>query len=180
MRSIDPALGDELDEVARLVGEAADRSRTTACSASSFVAAHHGLADALQLRFGTLGAAAGQPCQLLLQQGADAGLGRDEQCALLAVAEEAVGQACREGANDVRVMLRRSRLGTVELSVAGEGPVTDAREVAESYRSLARIRQLALAVGARVSVRRLTAGGLFVRCSTRWQDEGTGRWASGR
>lgn len=180
VRALDPALAAEVDQVAQLVGEAADRSRAAACSASSFVATHHGLTDALQMRFGPLAAGAGQRCHLVLQASACDGLSREEHCALLAVAEEAVGQASREGSTDVRVMLRRSRLGTVELSIAGEGAVTDVREVADSYRSLARIRQLALAVDARVSVRRLSEGGLFVRCTSRWRDEGTGRWASGR
>jgi hypothetical protein len=75
----------------------------------------------------------------------------------------------------VRLALRRSRLGTVDLSIAGDGRPQVEAAVAESYRSLALARRLALQVDARVAVRRLGDGSLFVRCGTRWQDaDGSG------
>lgn len=165
---VDPGLADRLDEIAVLMDQAVQIGVRAACSASAFVATRHGLAAALQLRFRDLQAPGAPACELVVQDGADAGLLPDEHQVLLQVAEQAVGQAWREGSTQLRVMLRRSRLGPAELSVAGEGGPLVAAEVTNSYRPLAIMRQLAANIGGRLTVRRLDGGGLFVRCITRW------------
>lgn len=165
---VDPGLADRLDEIAVLMEQAVKIGVRAACSASAFVATQHGLAAALQLRFRRLHAPGAPACELVIQDGADTGLLPDEHQVLLQVAEQAVGQAWREGSTQLRVMLRRSRLGPAELSVAGEGGPLLAAEVANSYRPLAIMRQLAANIGGRLNVRRLDDGGLFVRCITRW------------
>jgi hypothetical protein len=138
------------------------------CSASAFVATRDGLAAALQLRFDRV-LSPGQPGRaLVIQDGADTGLAPEEHQALLQVAEQAAAQVVREGSATLRVMLRRSRLGPAELSIAGEGGAPVAVEVANSFRALAAMRRTATDVGARLNVRRLDDGGLFVRCITRW------------
>jgi hypothetical protein len=165
---VDPVLADRLDEISALMEQAVQIGVQAACGASAFVATRHGLAAALQLRFGHLNAPGAPACELVMQDGADAGLLPDEHLVLLQVAEQAVAQAWREGSTQLRVMLRRSRLGPAELSVAGEGGPLVAAEVATSYRPLAVMRQLAANIGGRLNVRRLDDGGLFVRCVTRW------------
>jgi signal transduction histidine kinase len=165
---VDPGLADRLDEIAALMDEAVQICVRATCSASAFVATRHGLAAALQLRFRNLGASSGPACEILIQDGADAGLLPDEHQVLLQIAEQAVGQARREGSTQLRVTLRRSRLGPAELSVAGEGGIPVAAEVANSGRPLAIMRHLAASIGGRLTVRRLDGGGLFVRCITRW------------
>ena len=165
---VDPGLAERLDEIAALMEQAVKIGSEAACSASGFVASRHGLAAALRLRFGELAASGAAAFELVIQDDADTGLLPDEHLVLLQIAELAVAQASREGATTLRVVLRRSRLGPAELSVAGEGGPLVAAEVASSYRLLAVIRQLANQVGARLNLRRLDAGGLFVRCSTRW------------
>jgi hypothetical protein len=165
---VDPGLAGRLDEIAVLMEQAVQIGVQGVCSASAFVATRHGLAAALQLRFRHLNAAGAPACELVIQDGADAGLLPDEHQVLLQVAEQAIAQAWREGSTQLRVMLRRSRLGPAELSVAGEGGPLVASEVANSYRPLAIMRQLAANIGGRLNVRRLDGGGLFVRCITRW------------
>jgi hypothetical protein len=165
---VDPGLADRIDEIALLMEQAEQIGVQAACSASAFVATRHGLAAALQLRFRHLGAPGAPACELIIQDGADAGLLPDECPVLLQIAEQAVGQALREGSIQPRVILRRSRLGPAELSVAGECGALLPAEVANSYRPLAIMRQRAANIGARLTVRRLDGGGLFVRCITRW------------
>lgn len=165
---VDPGPAHCLGEIAALMEQAVQIGVDAACSASGFVARRHGLAAALRLRFGNLACAGVATCELVVQDEADKGLLPDEHQAMLLVAEQAVGQALREGATTVRVILRRSRFGPAEISVAGEGGVPVPAEVAASYRTLAVMRQLASRVGARLNVRRLDEGGLFIRCSTRW------------
>ena len=166
--TFDPELADSLDEIAVLMGQAVEIGVRAACSASAFIATRHGLAAALRLRFGVLAPADAPPCELVIQDGASGGLLPDEHQVLLQVAEQAAAQAWREGATQLRVMLRRSRLGPAELSVAGEGGTLVPAEVANSYRPLAVMRQLTANIGGRLNVRRLEDGGLFVRCITRW------------
>ena len=166
--AVDPELAERLDEIAVLMGRAMEIGVQAACSASVFVATRHGLAAALQLRFRNLAPPDAPASELVIQVDADAGLLPDEHQVLLQIAEQAAGQAWREGSTRLRVMLRRSRLGPAELSVAGEGGTLVVAEVANSYRPLAVMRQLAANIGGRLTVRRLDGGGLFVRCITRW------------
>ena len=166
--------------MACFAAHAVDGTAPTACSASDFVASSRGLVAALQFRFHILMPDAGPACDLVLEEDADCGLAPEEHLVLLRIAEEAAAQVLREGAARVRVLLRRSRLGPAELSVAGEGVPGVAAEVAASFRSLAVIRQHAARIEARLNVRRLDEGGLFVRCATRWVDGGTGQWTIGR
>lgn len=178
--AIDPSLARQLDELDAQVGEAVDRGCDFACSASRFVAAHHGLGAALRMRFRGLAPPEGAACELILQLDAEQGLSVEEQTTLLRVAEEAVAQVMREGSREVRVMLRRSRLGSVELSIGGGGGVASQEEVAASFRCLATIRRLAARIEGRLSVRRQADGSLFVRCATRWPEGETGRWVAPR
>ncbi len=180
-----PACRSALDGPCRIeaelrVGEpampVADVDGPIACAACALVAAQHGLAVALQMRLQEIAPPEVVPCELELQSGAALGLSTDEQVTLLHVAEAAVDQVLREGSTRVRVALRRSRLGSVDLTVAGEGKVRADAEVAGSFRKLALIRRLAASMGGRIAVRRLADGSLFVRCGTRWPDGDTGRW----
>lgn len=178
-----PACRSALDGPCRIeaesrVGEPATSAADdpVPCAACALVAAQHGLAVALQMRLQEIAPPDAVPCELELQSGAELGLSADEQVTLLHVAEAAVDQVLREGSIRVRVTLRRSRLGSVDLSVAGEGKVRVDAEVAASFRKLALIRQLAARIGGRIAVRRLADGSLFVRCGTRWPDGDTGRW----
>ncbi|MCU0758115.1 MAG: histidine kinase [Steroidobacteraceae bacterium] len=168
--AVDPSLAATLQSIGEQLTEAASHGREAACAASDFLARHHGLEVALRMRFASAIARGALHCELALQPGAADDLSTAERVALLRLAEEVVAQVAREGARQVRVALRRSRLGTVCLSIAGEGrPQVDAA-VAESYRALAVARRMAAQVEARVAVRRLADGSLLVRCGTRWRD----------
>lgn len=158
-------------------GSGAGTLRATACSAAELALARLGLGAALNLRFRGLASLTEGPCELVLQLDAERGLSLDEQRSLLRIAEESATQVQQEGSRELRVQLRRSRLGSVELSVAGGGGGVVAEQAAASFRSLARIRQLATQIDARLTIRRLEDGSLLVRCRTRWVDGGTGLWS---
>ena len=149
-----------------------------ACNAAALAASRLGLAEALRLRFHSLAPFSQGSCDLVVQVDADKNLSPDERLALLRIAEESAAQVQREGSRELRVLLRRSRLGSVELSVAGGGGGVVAEQVADSFRSLAQIRRLATQIDARLTVRRLDEGSLLVRCRTRWTDGGTGHWVA--
>ena len=159
-------------------GNVTTNAVAAACGAARLVATHLGLGAALRLRLRSQATQASGPCELMLQVDAEQGLSVDEQLTLLQVAEEAVTQVQREGSRELNVTLRRSRLGSVELSVSGGGGGIVAERVSDSFRCLARIRRLATQIDARLAVRRLADGSLMVRCRTRWLDSGTGRWTA--
>ena len=172
--------GDGVDATPRSgsrSGSGAGTLRATACSAADLSVARLGLGAALNLRFRGLASLTEGPCELVLQLDAERGLSLDEQRTLLRIAEESATQVQQEGSRELRVLLRRSRLGSVELSVAGGGGGVVAEQAAASFRSLARIRQLATQIDARLTIRRLEDGSLLVRCRTRWVDGGTGLWS---
>lgn len=166
-----PSLLDFTDPqsgVEAVPGEASAGAGDSGLLAAFGTAPAEGLISVLRRRFGQLPAAGEPVYHLVIQEGADHGLLPDEHRVLQQIVDEAAAQARREGSLEIRILLRRSRLGPAELSVAGEGSAFLADEVAASYRSLAALRQLAQGIGARLNVRRLQSGGLFIRCATPW------------
>lgn len=166
VRAKRPISAEELDEIARLIGDGIEQARTLAHGLNPFVLEVRGLAIALQELAADLQSRSGIDCTFV-EDGTAMPIELDRATHLYRIVQEALTNAVRHAhASHIRITLHRKDLYT-RLTIRDDGIGFDAAQVSSPGMGLSIMRYRAEIIGARLSVSATPGGGTTVTCSFR-------------